>query len=245
MKRYFKRLLITSTLLLTFFLPACQRQDSIGNTTNPEVVTMPAIEPDCSSPPSTDGHTPAQDAQPAPTQTAEEQYNACVEETLSGKPVRLSLAPEDCAWIALFGCIIYPTGDDQWLIQTAEKQTVLTSLVSESDLYLCPDDFLERRNAYQPKNASECVLFLGAEEASEQLTQRCIVTDALDVYIRWDGAYYIPTAERGAEIRQTVTDMAFALRDYMQEIMNTYADEMEKDMFFTPPIYPEDTADAF
>ena len=203
-------------------------------------------EPDPEPEPEAD---PASDADDNPifalAPTREKLYAACVEEALSGEPVRLSLAPEDCAWIALLGCIIYPTGDDQWLIQTAEKQAILTSLVSESDLYLCPDDFLDRRNAYQPKNASECVLFLGAEEASEQLTQRCIVTDALDVYIRWDGAYYIPTAERGEEIRQTVTDMAFALRDYMQEIVNTYADEMEKDMFFTPPIYPEDTADAF
>ena len=188
---------------------------------------------------------PEPEPEPAPAQTAEERYNECVEETLSGEPVRLSLTPEDCAWIALFGCIIYPTGDDQWLIQTAEKQAILTSLVSESDLYPCPDDFLERRNVYQPKNASECVLFLGAEEASEQLTERCIVTDAFDVYIRWDGAYYIPTAERGEEIRQTITGMAFALRDYMQEIVNTYADEMEKDMLFIPPIFPEDTADAF
>lgn len=245
MKRHFKRLLITGMLLLMFFLPACQNPDSIGNTTNPEAATTPAIEPDYSSPPSTNERAPAQDAQPVPTQTAEEQYNACVEETLSGEPVRLSLAPEDCAWIALFGYIMYPTGDDQWLIQTAEKQAILTSLVSGSDLYLCPDDFLEQRSAYQPNNVSECVLFLGAEEASEQLTERCIVTDALDVYICWDGAYYIPTAERGAEIRQTVTDMAFALRDYMQEIANTYADEIEKDRFFFLPIYPEDTADAF
>lgn len=234
--------LIVVLLLLVFLLSACQGQESINNATSAENNTVPTI---VSSPPSAERDASEEDAQLAPTQTAEERYYACVEETLSGEPVRLSLAPEDCAWIALFGCIMYPTGDDQWLIQTAEKQTILTSLVSESDLYLCPDDFLERRNAYQPKNASEYVLFLGAEEASEQPTERCIVTDALDVYIRWDGAYYIPTAERGEEIRQTVTDMALALCDYMQEIVNTYADEMEKDMFFIPPIFPEDTADAF
>lgn len=184
--------------------------------------------------------------EPAPTQTAEERYNECVEEALSGEPVRLSLAPEDCGMIFLLGVTFYPTGDIQWPIQSEEKRAELTALVSESDLYLCPDDFSTQSSDRTESYGLGNVLFLAEGEQQDVfLSRRCIVTDTFGVYICWDGAYYVPTAERGEEITQTVTDMALALCAYIQEIALTYEDKFEEDPFFILPITYEDTADAF
>ncbi len=207
----------------------------------------PEPDPEPEADPGTDSESDADDNPIfalAPTRA--KLYAACVEEALSGEPVRLSLAPEDCDWIDLIGWIIYPTGDDQWRIQTAEKQTILTSLISESDWYLCPDDFPALTSDCRHFYSLEGVMFLSeGEQQGAFLSRRCIMTDMFGVYICWDGEYYVPTAERGEEIRQTVTDMALALRDYIQEIALTYEDKFAEDPFFILPINYEDTADAF
>ncbi len=148
--------------------------------------------------------------------------------------------------IFLFGVTFYPTGDIQWPIQTEKKRAELTSLVSESDWYLCPDDFPALSSDCQEFYGLGNVLFLAEGEQQDVfLSRRCIVTDMFGVYLCWDGAYYVPTAERGEEITQTITDMALALRDYIQEIALTYEDKFEEDPFFILPITYEDTADAF
>lgn len=193
---------------------------------------------------------PASDADDNPifalAPTREKLYAACVEEALSGEPVRLSLVPEDCGMIFLLGVTFYPTGDIQWPIQTEKKRAELTALVSESDWYLCPDDFSAQSSDRTESYGLGNVLFLAEGEQQDAfLSRRCIVTDTFGVYICWDGAYYVPTAERGEEITQTVTDMALALCAYIQEIALTYEDKFEEDPFFILPITYEDTADAF
>ncbi len=200
----------------------------------------PAAAPDPEIP------APDADADPEPKPTRAKLYAACVEEALAGEPVRLSLTPEDCGWIFLLGVTFYPTGDIQWPIQTEKKRAELTSLVSESDWYLCPDDFPALSSDCQEFYGLGNVLFLAEGEQQDVfLSRRCIVTDMFGVYLCWDGAYYVPTAERGEEITQTITDMALALRDYIQEIALTYEDKFEEDPFFILPITYEDTADAF
>ena len=210
-------------------------------------VPDPEPEPEPEADPASDAGSDADDNPIfalAPTRA--KLYAACVEEALSGEPVRLSLAPEDCDRIDLIGWITYPTGDDQWPIQTVEKQTILTSLISESDWYLCPDDFPALTSDCRHFYGLEGVMFLSEGEQQDVfLSRRCIVTDMFGVYLCWDGAYYVPTAERGEEITQTITDMALALRAYIQEIALTYEDRFEEDPFFILPINYEDTADAF
>lgn len=211
-------------------------------------VPEPEPEPPEPEPESDPGTDPDADDNPifalAPTRA--KLYAACVEEALAGEPVRLSLAPEDCDRIDLIGWIMYATGDDQWRIQTAEKQTILTSLISESDWYLCPDDFPALTSDCRHFYGLEGVMFLSEGEQQDVfLSRRCIITDMFGVYICWDGAYYVPTAERGEEITQTITDMALALSRYIQEIALTYEDKFEEDPFFILPINYEDTADAF
>lgn len=213
----------------------------------PATVPEPEPESEPEADPASDAESDTDDNPiSAPKPTRAKLYAACAEEALASEPVRLSLAPEDCGMIFLLGVTFYPTGDIQWPIQTEKKRAELTALVSESDWYLCPDDFPAQSSDCQEFYGLGNVLFLAEGEQQDVfLSRRCIVTDTFGVYLCWDGAYYVPTAERGEEITQTITDMALALRDYIQEIALTYEDKFEEDPFFILPITYEDTADAF
>lgn len=234
-------------VVLVFLLAACQ----VHTASTPETPeTSAPIAPIADDPTTSSEPLPIDDAaaegdSSSTEPTNEEQYAACVNKAFSGEPVRLAFSPTDFDRALLFVMpILFETGEIMWDIQREDNRAMLVALVSESDLYLCPDNFIELRGKAYRMDDCDDVLFL-APDARDYTDAFCrIVTDGFGVYVYWHGAYYIPTDDRADEIAECIYTLTYDLADYISQLVRPYSDR-RLDPLFVLPIGPEDTADAF